>query len=293
MTKLRLYPHRVVPDAALIWRGWWHMNGNAKEPLPYLMDGWDYAKEEVIGLTLDLDPNEVLTSTGLVSLDQVEIVVIAECREVLRRFVVRQRMSNNHIGPVDLSLTIPAGEAAHKLDLSAHLVLASTWEPTGFDVPRVKGARLATSQRISVVLEGDASRFPTEAVPFSTLGMEQSPWTVTRTFYDLNDSFMGGVRLFVNTEHPIGRRALDPATASSVKGFLQADILRTLIAEVARSEEEVRQEYIEGSVGDVLDGMCLLFLQRSLEVAVQIHREDPARLERILQSVLEPWAGVF
>lgn len=293
MTKLRLYPHRVIPVAAVTWRPWWREVDGVRTPLPSLLDGWDYAREERIGVGVIVDPAEVLDATGLESTAQIKLVALAECRELLRRFTAAQSLPSAPEGPIEVTLTIPAGEAAHRLHLSTHLVLADPGQTSGHRVPRVRGARTAAGQTFTLTLEGDASRFPTEAVAFSSLGLEDVPWTMMRTFTDLDDSFMGGVRLFINTEHPIGQRALDQTSGAQMKGFLQTDILRILVGEVARSDEVVRRGYVDGSVGDVLSMMCEQFLRRDLESTIQVYRDNIAKFERLLHLGVNQWDGVI
>jgi hypothetical protein len=143
-------------------------------------------------------------------------------------------------------------------------------------------------------LEGDASRFPTEPVSFRELGFDQAPWTVMTIYDDLSESFMGGVRLLINMDHPIGRLALDPKTAPKVEKLLRADVLRLLVAKAAGQVEEANEyAFEEGTVGQVLDAMCQGILKSGLRTAASIYREDPARFERLLHERLNPLAGVL
>jgi hypothetical protein len=104
---------------------------------------------------------------------------------------------------------------------------------------------------------------------------------------------MGGVRLLVNTEHPVGQIALDPKRAPRITPMLRADIVRLLIAKVAWEIEETDEAtFDEGSVGHVLDTMCQQFLNRGVKFAARLYREDPARFEVLLHAELDPLAGV-
>ena len=41
--------------------------------------GWDYASEETVGISVDLDEEALLASTGLASMDELEILAMADC----------------------------------------------------------------------------------------------------------------------------------------------------------------------------------------------------------------------
>ena len=102
------------------------------------------------------------------------------------------------------------GQVAGSVSLSAHLVLARTSQPRDNQVAYLRGARIHSSSPFSLRLEGNAGRFPTEAVSFSELGFGNAPWTVTCAYEELSDGFMGRIRLLINIEHPVGRLALEP-----------------------------------------------------------------------------------
>jgi hypothetical protein len=70
--------------------------------------------------------------------------------------------------------------------------------------------------------------------------------------------------------------------------------MRLLIANAAgRDEDTDESSYEEGSVGQVLETMCLNFLSMSLSTAVRLYRDDPARFELVMHDHLDPLAGVI
>ncbi len=100
------------------------------------------------------------------------------------------------------------------------------------------------------------------------------------------------MRLLINLEHPVGRLALDPKTASRVSGLLHADVLRLLIADVAARGEDTDESSYEGSVEQVMETMCRGFLGMSVRTAARLYKDDPARFEIVLHDRLDPLAGV-
>lgn len=282
MAKLRLLPYRSLAPSDISWSGWWFERNGVREPLPDLLPGWDYASTEVIGLSVELSSSLVLGYTGLERPDLIEAVAVADCAATLRRFVARQRLPPDDTQSIELSIELPPGEAAQKLELSAFLVLAEDIPPRKHTASR-SGSRLCSGPRRSVLLEGDASRFPTEAVAFSALRLENVPWTISAVFDDMTDSFMGSIRLQINEEHDLGRKLLNPPVDPELEARLKLEVVRSLVA-LAGANDVEEEEFPEDSVGAVIDFMCRLFLNRSLHEAIQTYRRDPLKFDRVLYA---------
>jgi len=295
MAKLRLYPHRTADPDAVQWGTWWHAVEGERVALPILLDGWDYASEVTLGLSPSVDVELLLDSTGQQDLSALELIVLADCKDAQERFVSRESLDGLEAGVSrPIALHLPAGQVAGSVKLSAHIVLGRDLPKRRGPVAHLKGARLASSDAVTLRLEGDAGRFPTEAAAFSELGFDSAPWTVLFSYSDLNDSFMGGVRLVINTEHPLGQLALDPKKGDKVAGLLRFDVMRSLLMRVALTENEApTQVFTDGSVGDVLNSMSMLFLQRDLRSMARLIIEDLAAADRLLHDRLRPFEVVI
>ncbi|WP_181311185.1 hypothetical protein [Nocardioides campestrisoli] len=283
MSKTRLLPYRTVGADDVTWGGWWFERNGLREPLPDLLPGWDYASEERIGLNVALEGARLLAATGFTQVDVVEAVAVADCPSMLRRFVARKRLSRDDQQQVELVIELPPGEVAQKLELSAFLLLAEDIPPERRTATR-RGSRLATGPERNVLLEGDASRFPTEAVSFSTLRLENAPWTLNAVFDDMSDSFMGSVRLLVNEDHELGRAVLAPAVDPLLRARLQLEILRSLVALASTQEVTESDDFPPDSIGEVVDSMCRLFLNRSLHETIQTYERNPLKFDRLLYT---------
>ena len=295
MAVLRFMPHRIADTRSVTWHRWWTESDGSRTELSRLLTGWDYASHTTIGITVELDEEALLASTGLDSMDELEILAMADCLLAQQRFVATKPLrAHQHGSTADVSVQLPPGQVAGAVRLSAHLVLASTTPEREYRVAFLRGSRIDSSEPFTLRLEGDSGRFPTEPVRFSELGLGNAPWTVLTVYDELSDGFLGGVRLLINLEHPVGQLALDPKAASRVSGLLHADVTRLLIANVvARHEDSDESSYEEGSVGQVLDTMCQGFLGMSLRTAVRLYRDDPARFELTIQNYLEPFNGLI
>jgi hypothetical protein len=293
MTALRFLPHRVAAPNSVSWHGWWTETDGNRTELQTTLTGWDYASATTVGTSVDLDEQALLTSTGLESLDELEILAMADCPSAQQRFVAVKSLQGYLRGSTThASVQLPPGQVADVVRLSAHLVLARTAPKRSFRVAYMRGSRIDSSDTVTLRLEGDSGRFPTEPVRFSELGLRNGPWTVLTAYEELSDSFLGGIRLLINLEHPAGRLALDPRAATRVSGFLHADIIRLLIANVAvQGEDAEGPSHGEGSVGQVLEAMCQSFLGLSLQTAARLYKDNPASFELVLHDQLDPLAG--
>jgi hypothetical protein len=295
MAVLRFLPHRIADARSVSWHHWWTEHDGNRTELSGQLAGWDYASRTTVGISVDLDEDSLLASTGLDSMDELEILAMADCLSAQQRFVATKPLRGHQRGlTADVSVELPPGQVAGAVRLSAHLALAYTTQKREYRVAFLRGSRIDSSEPFTLWLEGDSGRFPTEPIKFSELGLGNAPWTVLTAYDELSDSFLGGVRLLINLEHPIGQLALDPQAASRVSGLLHADVMRLLIGNVAAQGEQTDgSSYEEGSVGQVLDTMCQGFLGMSMRTTVRLYRDDPARFELVLQDRLDPLAGVL
>lgn len=296
MARLRLYPHRMADAGSVFWHSWWIERDGSRSILPSALTGWDYDTEETVGISIDLNEEALITSTGLSSVDELEILAMADCPMIQQRFVAREPLVGYQPGTrIDTQLRLPRGHVAGSISLSAHLVLACTSQPRDDQVAYLRGARIHSSDPFTVRLEGTAGRFPTEAIPFSELGFANAPWSIVRAYDQLSDSFMGGIRLLINTEHPIGRLSMESTAPSWVGLMLRMELIRLLIAEVADQVEMADDESLfeEGSIGLVLEQMCRFFLRRSLKAVVRTYKDEPAYFERLLYDRIDPLSGVI
>jgi hypothetical protein len=284
-----------MADAGSVsWHSWWLERDGSRSVLPSVLTGWDYASEETVGISVDLDEETLLKSTGLPSVHELEIFVMADCAMIQQRFVARQPLLGYQSDTtIDTQLRLPRGHVAGSVSLSAHLVLARTSQPRDDQVAYLRGARIHSSAPFTARLEGTGGRFPTEAVPFSELGFGNAPWSIVCAYDQLSDSFMGGIRLLINTEHPIGRLSLEATAPPWVGRMLRTELMRLLIAQAADQVEAADEaSFEEGSIGLVLDRMCSFFLGRSLKAAVRAYRDEPVYFERLLHDHLDPLSGV-
>ncbi|MFI8694700.1 hypothetical protein [Dietzia maris] len=280
MSQHRVLPHQVANDYSISVVEWWYQfDGGQIRELPELLEGWDYNTHTVIGVDVELGLGELSKSTGLACAD-ISLMVAADCPAVGERFF---ELSSLVDGRLSVGLEIPRGRAADSLLVSAHLV-ANRSHPTSPSSQSVRnGARLFDSESRRVRLEGLGGRFPVELCDFSVVGFESAPWTIITDFEDLNDSFLGSVRLFVNSEHPLGAAAAQPGEGHNIAKLMQLDTMRLLVSEIASSGMfEADADWAETSVAHVVDSMCLAYFNQSLVTVIGLLQTDPSSFERLL-----------
>lgn len=295
MARLRLFPHRTAAVESVAFGDWFIERDGSSQRLPSLLSGWDYAREELVGLEVTVDEELLLASTGLEDLADIKVLLLGDCRNSQRRITRLHPLPSDCSGePLRFDLSLPSGELAGSVALSAALVLGRDLPTSSARAPHLRGSRLISSRSTTVVLEGEDSRFPIEPVAFSKIFLTDAPWTLHMSYDSLDANFMGGVRLLVNLEHPVGQMLLHSESAERVSGIAMADIIRLLVASMADEIDQLRDgEHPEGSIAHVIDSMCSVFLGRGLLAALELYTKEPLQFDRLVHERVKPLARMF
>lgn len=288
MAKIRVQPHLTASPKAVNWTGWYLTTGVAREQLGSLLEGWDYAQSIRVGTSPQIDPFELERSTEL-ALDEIHLVLSVDCAATAKRFVTSTPVSV-YVAMAEpyIDVEIPAGEVALEIRMACHLALLADRELTGLSANR-KGSRLAESPSTRLVLEGEASRFPTEALSFQDLRWEAAAWSVRTDLEDLNQVFLGSVRLILNTDHQVGAAlaAMDINAYAVLGSVLRIDIVRTILTTAINHLAEhggSTSGFEEESFGSVAEQLSNEHFGQGLESLTELHRTDLPRFERTIQA---------
>ena len=113
MAALRLLPHRVADARSVSWHRWWTERDGNRTELSALLAGWDYASHTTVGISVDLDEDALLASTGLDSMDDLEILAMADCLLAQQRFVATKPLREHQRGSTaDVTVQLPPGQVA-------------------------------------------------------------------------------------------------------------------------------------------------------------------------------------
>jgi hypothetical protein len=283
----RLLPHMSVRGDAVQWGNWWVELDGRRELVSDRLKGWDYSSQARFEIQPTVDVASALRSAGIADSKDVALLGLLDCRATGERFVAQIALSDVETGGSNLlALEPPAGSLADAIELSAHLVFTGVSEPNVDGRAWRPSSRLASSSLTRLRLEGDGARFPTEGVAFSVLGLDAAAWTLQFTPEDLADSFLGHVRLLLNTEHPAAALLLasDGAVTGALHSVLTVDVSRQMFSSVAHGDFELDpSSWSDGSVGHTLDKLAQEALSMDLGSVVTMARRDPLLLDRKLQ----------
>lgn len=294
---IRILPHREASPDSISWGSWWvHLNG-VRQQAEAILTGWDYATPVSFEIQPSVIEEDFLSSTGQQSLRDCEVVAIVECVSTGYRFSERRSLADLSTG-VDKILVVdpPLGTIADKVVLTGHVVVARDTLPDRDDIANRRGARLHSSPRHTITLEGSGARFPTDAVPFSEMRLPDALWTVHTDFTDLEEPFTTAVRLLINTEHTRAEALIDTSHAEHhlLQSALETNVVRQLLRAAADEIDQFRrtpQSWPEGSTGATLEAMTELFFGDSVHKLVAMERSDPRAFDRLLHSRLDLFGG--
>lgn len=297
MSRQRIYPHRTAAEGSVEFGSWWYRRGGELIALPELLEDWDYATEVEVGIDLTLNEELLLASTGLDGLEDFAVALLVDCPEAQERVTARVGLLDEQgKHRASLSLVIPPRKLAGTAYLSAHLVLADDLASKKVGRASRKSSRLASSDPHRLILEGNAARFPVEAASFASTGRPPVPWLLHIASSDIRASFLGNVRLFVNTDHPAGAMLLDTERVSVIQPFVFSEVIRLLVAEVASKYniEEIEEALeAEESIASVTDEITETQLSLGLPQAVMRYTDDPLTFETLIHERLTPLTGLF
>lgn len=297
MVHLRMLPHREADPDSITWGQWWLRTDGDRRPADVIVDGWDYASQLVVEIQPSVDEDAFLESTGLPNLACCDVVAMLECPATAYRVIDRHSLESL-VTSVDrvLSIAPPLGSISGRISLSCHVVLRDHLEDMPPDVARRPGARIASSPRTHLSLEGDGARFPTEAASFAAMGYDGALWSLTTDLSDPEEPFSSSTRLFINTDHTSADALIETKDSAHpfIASALEIDIVRQLVNEAARNRAvfEGGREWPEGSSGAALETLSHGFFNRPFSDVLSLHAQDQSNFERMLQARLSAFGGV-
>ncbi|WP_143008191.1 hypothetical protein [Tessaracoccus oleiagri] len=283
-----MLPHLEAATDSIEWGSWWVSTQGSRSIAEGNVQNWDYSTAITFELQPAVDKDVFLESTGLDDLDLCEIVAIAECAATGYRHATRHNLAEMFSSSEKVLAIEPSPSTlAQSVRLMAHVVLARNLDRVPNNVASRRGARLAQSTPITLQLEGDGSRFPTEAVSFRSLGLDEALWSLRYDLSQPEEMFTTAVRLFINTDHPRAEQLLDGShpEATLIKSALETDIVRQLLAGAAEfSDLFIRRDWPEASTGETLESLAESFFGHSLEELLRRRSLDLIEFERLLQA---------
>lgn len=243
------------PDPSLVKTSPWMLEGSS-EPLGDCLAGWDPATPLLIRRKMRVDVDQILAACHLSR----NAKLYAGCfwRASLNSLVgcgSPMPLASRTEQPVDLKLAIPAGQAGGTLSLGTVLCVQDAADTRDPLAPRDPGTILFEDMK-SIDLEGVAPRFPVSTVDFTLMGWPRDgAWRLVWDLQDLEVSPTVGMRLYINTLHPLAMSALqgEDSASQTVRSMLQADLARSILTFALRQDEFAETDWDRhtGTIGHV------------------------------------------
>lgn len=230
-------PFLVLDDDAVSVTPWLvSIDGQDDVPNPRMLKGWDYAASVKVDRRMEVDFR--LASEQLeIPVEQLRLsIVVMEgtgsgtIPRVLRHILKQQVDRENQV--VDISLNLASDSLSQRLALKTLVLLEGAPDARSSFSPNLPGSKLWEDLQ-DVALEGDAPRFPIEAISFRQCFtgriQEYALWHLQWMTADMHRDISGSLRLYVNSDREdfIERiTALDPLTMQT----MLADVMGQLVS---------------------------------------------------------------
>lgn len=194
------------------------------------------------------------------------------------------------IQTVFLEATIDGTLLADKVRFEIQLVLSQPGRSEFRLSPHLPGNILWREEK-NVIIEGQGSRFPSELVSFADAGWMSpgSCWVLDWNPRDLNERFLGNVRLFLNLDNKLIKRAISGTSKEDkiIREIILFDIGKSMIIGAINSDDFPKsyRDYEEGSVGSSIRGLLYTYFPKeSIDDLVARYKSNPSRFECELQD---------
>lgn len=260
MTRLVALPH--LQTAAVDPKEWLVTIRGESMPAPPLLKAWDYSTALRFECQISVDLELVHEECGLGPDAELLAVALVWASSTNRRFVGASTPVDRS-GTLAMEFDIDPTVVGGRLLLHRQVLLGRPGSTTSRLAARREGAVLwdeERSRRTSIILEGDAARFPTEVIDFS-IGRVADPsaaWWLEYDFSELDASPLASMRLYLNAGHARLKPLLegDDSEGTRLVGDVMSwDIGRAMIHGALDSGEFVDGwgQFRPGSLGETLE----------------------------------------
>jgi hypothetical protein len=269
----------------------WRVTPSGRVPLadPMEVAHWDYATDLLVERTLSVEIDALRTQALLDSADELRCII-----QWTSTSTDLQGASDPTVltgGSNELRCSVPGIEIGGILKLRTTVSVAVASADDRNPLAARRSGSILWSDDFQLVLEGDATRFPTEALSFKANGQWplSCAWRVAVETSDLDAPALSAVRVILNTDHPAHKCLADTPDspeAALTRQFLAYDVARQLVISALMNDEFIAVDYDRGSIGDILRARLKnYFLAEGDEVEPlrQRWRTSPADIDAELQ----------
>jgi hypothetical protein len=227
------------------------------EPLanPELIPHWHYATDLVVERNISADIEAIRREARLNAGDSILGTLI--WRSTSTGLQGSSPPVTLGSGPNELRVSVPGREIGGQLRLRTVVSARASAKGVRDYLAFHRSGSTLWSDEFVMLLEGDSSRFPTEALSFSATGVgaRNCAWRLEIDTSDLYAPALSALRVVLNTDHDAYSRLAGPPgnpESEVTRHFLAYDIARQLVVTALTREDLVPADYEQGSIGDVL-----------------------------------------
>jgi hypothetical protein len=290
--RLAVRPFAVAADDSVRFTtSWHHVHGEHAELLGEGIKDWDYLTVLRLRADLEVDTAALRRSAHLGPRAGLMVAVSAGSSSTrLRGSVWTAPVTSPRREHLQIEFELAGGELGGRLDLITQVVVTDP-DPVDELGARHRGA-IIWRDRHSVLLEGDASQFPTETADLSAApyNLPKAAWLLDIVTDDLDVAAAAAVRLVVNGAHPVMRKVLDGDASAEAVLALEAmrwDVARQLVETALSAPEFVERDeaFEEDSFGWLLASVIATHFPGQSPRSLQALRDlERPRFEAALQD---------
>ena len=292
-----IFPYLTATNECWQLGPWRRLDAGADAELPDRLDDWDYSVPLSLASNVVVNVSRVRKIAHLSSEDSLVLAAIWEASSTgIREAASRHELPADGERSFELLLNLDGAMLGGHLTLERQIVLSSVGSGDDRLAARLGGSiilRESRGSRTTVILEGDAARFPTEVIDFGQLQIAEPDalWWLELDLTDLEQAPLSSMRLYVNGGHPAVRRALagNDGIGELVRSVLRWDVARALILRALGHDDFCNDwdTYQEGTVGLTLQELIQRYWPGEHAESLRARRQsNPARFEYQLQARL-------
>jgi hypothetical protein len=297
MSIARTPPYIKATESAVDASEWRIIDGDEDLLVGDSLPQWDPGTNLRFIRDVDVDVERIRAECGLPADCNVRVAVSWHCEGTTLRGRGSVIDLTGSAPAVTLEMAVEGQDLSGKLVLRTAVVLATRLKPAPLRARRL-GSVLWEDEQI-VALEGEGSRFPTEVVSFEDSGWQlpaRAAWALDWNREDLDVPVLGGIRLYLNSDHAQVLSMLqsprDPASLVFIAAMHQ-DVGRQLIRGAVLTEEfRDREQYPRDSIGHVIQR--LIKARFKGENPTSLHNrlhQRPEQFDALLQDRLRAFGS--
>ncbi len=300
MARVRVLPYFLPVQNRIGTTAWQQRVNDENVSLQEILPHWDPGTPLHLSTTVEVDLEGIRGDCRLAPGDPLRVVMLWHSLGTGLRgrgsYVDLDGLNSSL--PITLTLSLPGELLADRVRVEIQLILAGPGK-SNFGLSPKRPGSILWSEGKTIILEGLASRFPTELIDFAESSWlpENASWFLDWDPIDLDQMALGTIRLYINARNARVRRAVTDANASDevIRDIIEFDVGRTMIMGALENDTfaQYPYSYVDGSVGSYVHRLIrTLFSNESWEGVVHSYRQNRSRFECELQAKFRLFQGV-